>query len=170
MTELEKRDYYGDLQLPFGASEAVVRQRFKRLAKGIHPDVNRAPDAAEHFRRIRMAHDVLVDSRLRAIVDAWYSVSRKFARHRYHIDAPEVSQRPIVQRAQHFDDDRAFSFGCFGLIGFFLALISGLSQVAATPGGAFLVALVVGVVVGTIAAVGGSRFREWLLWLWCLLP
>jgi curved DNA-binding protein CbpA len=163
---LDKRDYYGDLQLPFGASEAVIRQRFKRLARKFHPDVNHAPDAAQSFRRVREAYEVLTDPRRRALVDAWYSVSRHHGRRRYQVDTPEAAPAaPTIRRVQHYEDDRGWSFGCFGLIGFVVALVGALSYVDATPGRALVVAIAVGLLVGLVAALGGARAREWLWWV-----
>ena len=163
----EKRDYYGDLQLPFGASEEVVRQRFKRLARRFHPDVNHAPDAPENFRRVREAYEVLTDPQRRREVDAWYSVAREGVRRRYRVEsAPQSPPPPIrTQRVQRQESDRAWSFGCFGLAAFVLSLLGALSEVTPSWNSALLTAAIVGVVVGCIAALGGARVREWLLWL-----
>ena len=54
--EVAKKDYYGVLKLPAGASDSVVRQRFKRLARRLHPDVNPSPDAAAQFRELCRAY------------------------------------------------------------------------------------------------------------------
>jgi hypothetical protein len=78
--------------------------------------------------------------------------------------------QPRVRRAQHYEDDRTWSFGCFGLLGFLSALVAALSRVDATLGGALLAAVAVGLIAGLLAAVGGPRVREWLWWLWYLLP
>ena len=73
MDILAKKDYFGILRLPPGSSEAVIRHRFKRLARRLHPDVNPSPDAAARFREIREAYDVLTDPVRRAIVDSWFA-------------------------------------------------------------------------------------------------
>jgi DnaJ-class molecular chaperone len=169
MGELERRDYYGDLYLPSGVSDAVIRQRFKRLARKFHPDVNRAADAAERFRRIRLAYEVLTDPRRKAVVESWYSAAKQFGRRRYQGDAAEVPPRPQqgrrAQRFERFEDDRRWVFGCFSLLGFVMALFSGLPAAASSLREAFLIALAAGVAIGLLAAFGGARVRESLLWI-----
>ena len=44
-----------------GASEEEIRRAFRRKAKTVHPDVSDAPDAAEQFKRLKDAHDLLIE-------------------------------------------------------------------------------------------------------------
>ncbi|MCY3697475.1 MAG: J domain-containing protein [Chloroflexi bacterium] len=44
-----------------GASEDEIRRAFRRKAKSVHPDVSDAPDAAEEFKRLKDAHDLLIE-------------------------------------------------------------------------------------------------------------
>lgn len=164
--ELERRDYYGDLLLPYGASEAIVRQRFKRLARKFHPDVNPAPDAAERFRRIRTAYEVLTDPRRRALVDSWYAPTKTVFRRPRRVVAPG-SPQARTRPASYVDNDRAWTFGCVGVLGFLAALLVGLAEQDGSLLRAVLFALVVGAGLGALATARSSSVREWLYW-WLL--
>ncbi len=50
---------YAALGLGLGAGVGDVRAAYRRLARELHPDVNRAPDAAERMRVINAAHAAL---------------------------------------------------------------------------------------------------------------
>ncbi len=49
------------LGLTLAASEEEIRRAFRRKAKSVHPDVSDAPDAAEEFKRLKDAHDLLIE-------------------------------------------------------------------------------------------------------------
>ena len=66
----EKRDYYEVLGLKRGASEDEIKKAFKSMARKYHPDLH--PDdkeAAEKFKEINEAYEVLSDSEKRARYD-----------------------------------------------------------------------------------------------------
>jgi len=57
-----QRDYYEVLGVPEAAGTDDVKKAFRRLAKQYHPDRNpNNPQAAERFKEINEAHDVLSD-------------------------------------------------------------------------------------------------------------
>jgi len=67
---LAKRDYYEVLGVPRNASEADVKKAFRTLARQYHPDANKEdPNAAEKFKEINEAHQVLSDADRRAKYD-----------------------------------------------------------------------------------------------------
>jgi DnaJ domain len=179
--ELAKKDYYGVLKLPAGASEPVIRQRFKRLAKRLHPDVNPSPNAASQFREIREAYDVLTDPVRRAVVDSWYAPQAKPAwRTKSRIaarsspstpaqaggaDAPFTpSQKRPLSPVWTAGSDRVWNFCFFALLGFIAAFISVL-PVTSELSTAVRAGVAVALVAGIIAAIGGEKVREWLLWI-----
>jgi molecular chaperone DnaJ len=62
-------DYYELLGVTRGASDAEIKQSFRRLARKLHPDVSSAPDAEQRFREVAEAYEVLSDPERRALYD-----------------------------------------------------------------------------------------------------
>lgn len=66
----DKRDYYEVLGLQKGASDAEIKKAYRKLAKQYHPDLNPDdPTAAEKFKEINEANQVLSDPEKRAKYD-----------------------------------------------------------------------------------------------------
>ena len=63
------RDYYETLGVPRTASQDEVKRAFRQLARAHHPDVNQDPKAAERFKEINAAYQVLGDPERRARYD-----------------------------------------------------------------------------------------------------
>jgi molecular chaperone DnaJ len=64
------RDYYDVLGVPRDADDATIKKAFRRLARELHPDVNRHdPDAEEKFKEAAEAYEVLSDAERRATYD-----------------------------------------------------------------------------------------------------
>jgi molecular chaperone DnaJ len=67
-----KRDYYDVLGVARGADDAEIKKAFRRLARELHPDVNREdPAAEEKFKEAAEAYEVLSDSDRRATYDRY---------------------------------------------------------------------------------------------------
>ncbi|MCD6097776.1 J domain-containing protein [bacterium] len=67
---MEFKDYYKTLGVPENASEEEIKRAFHRLARKYHPDANpNDPQAAEKFKRISEAYEVLSDKKKRAQYD-----------------------------------------------------------------------------------------------------
>lgn len=65
-------DYYHTLGVPRTADEKEIRQAYRRLARQHHPDVNPGDaDAAERFKSINAAYEVLSDADKRAKYDRY---------------------------------------------------------------------------------------------------
>ena len=67
----DKRDYYEVLELSKGASEEDIKKAYRKLAKKYHPDLNKAPDAADKFKEVQEAYEVLSDPQKKAAYDAY---------------------------------------------------------------------------------------------------
>ena len=66
------RDYYEVLGVNRGSSEAEIKKAFRRLARDLHPDVNRHdPEAEEKFKEAAEAYEVLSDPERRRTYDAF---------------------------------------------------------------------------------------------------
>ncbi len=66
------RDYYEVLGVARDADETTIKKAFRRLARELHPDVNRHdPDAEDKFKEAAEAYEVLSDSERRATYDRY---------------------------------------------------------------------------------------------------
>lgn len=66
---MAKRDFYDVLSVPRSASAEDIRRAHRRLARQLHPDVNKSPDAARQFAAVQEAYEVLSDDHKRAVYD-----------------------------------------------------------------------------------------------------
>lgn len=63
------RDPYRVLGVPDDAAPEEIKLAYRRLTKATHPDVNPAKDAAETFRRVNAAYEILADPERRGRFD-----------------------------------------------------------------------------------------------------
>jgi molecular chaperone DnaJ len=63
------RDYYEILGVPRNSDPEAIRNAYRRLAKQLHPDVNKDPAAEERFKEINEAYSVLSDDQRRSAYD-----------------------------------------------------------------------------------------------------
>ncbi len=68
-TEWLNKDYYQLLGVPQTASDKEITKAYRKLARQLHPDKNADSDAAERFKEIAVAYDVLHDETKRREYD-----------------------------------------------------------------------------------------------------
>ncbi|KAI9254751.1 DnaJ domain-containing protein [Helicostylum pulchrum] len=83
-------DYYKVLELPPDASDADIKKAYKKLALKYHPDKNHEPGAAEKFKNISEAYQILSDPERRRLYDN---------------QEPEISQDPEYEFAYNSRQD-----------------------------------------------------------------
>ncbi|MGE6259459.1 molecular chaperone DnaJ [Heyndrickxia sporothermodurans] len=66
---MSKRDYYEVLGIEKNASKDEIKKAYRKLSKKYHPDINKEADAAEKFKEVKEAYEVLSDDQKRSHYD-----------------------------------------------------------------------------------------------------
>lgn len=64
-------EYYDILGVDRNATEHDIKKAFRRKARELHPDVNKAPDAEDRFKELNEAYDCLSDPQKKAVYDRY---------------------------------------------------------------------------------------------------
>ena len=66
---MDYKDYYAILGVPKTASQAEIKKAYRKLARELHPDTNKDPEAEKRFKDANEAHAVLADPEKRKQYD-----------------------------------------------------------------------------------------------------
>ena len=66
-----KKDYYEVLGVTRNASPEEIKKAFRTLAKTLHPDTNKSPEAESQFKELGEAYDVLSDASKKQVYDTY---------------------------------------------------------------------------------------------------
>ena len=64
-------NYYDILEVSQDATKDEIKSAFRKKARTLHPDVNKAPDAEEKFKELGQAYETLMDDNKRATYDRY---------------------------------------------------------------------------------------------------
>src|SRR5574344_1185584 len=64
-------DYYEILGVSKDADKTEIKSAFRKKARELHPDVNKAPDAEEKFKELGKAYETLMDDDKRTMYDRY---------------------------------------------------------------------------------------------------
>jgi curved DNA-binding protein len=111
---MEYTDYYAVLNVPRDATPDAIKKSYRALARKLHPDVNKDPQAEDRFKRINEAYEVLKDPDKRSKYDQlganWEELERQ----------QEFARAAAQQRTRRRGTARAgASFGGSGFSDFF---------------------------------------------------
>src|SRR5687767_7290880 len=66
---MDYKDYYAILGVPKTASQSEIKKAYRKLARELHPDTNKDPEAEKRFKEANEAHAVLSDAEKRKQYD-----------------------------------------------------------------------------------------------------
>ena len=103
-------NYYEILEVSQTATKEEIKSAFRKKARTLHPDVNKAPDAEEKFKELGKAYETLMDDNKRATYDRYGEDGLK--------NACFDTSGPLAGGFGHLNDIFNSFFGGFGGFGF----------------------------------------------------
>jgi curved DNA-binding protein CbpA len=91
---MNSQQAYKVLELEPGAAYETIRRQYKMLALKYHPDKNKADGAADKYREIKEAHDVLCSHNQDPVSNGWFS--------KYGLDKTELGSSTYARAASDF--------------------------------------------------------------------
>jgi curved DNA-binding protein len=118
---MEYKDYYKILGVGKSASKEEIQRAYRKLARKLHPDVNKSPDAQTKFVEINEAYEVLKDHEKRKHYDEY----GEFWRGSQQPKSPPGQGEEKFSRSFHFGTGSNFDFQAQGFSDFFQNLFGG---------------------------------------------
>lgn len=155
---MARPDPYKVLGVRVDASPAAIKRAYLRLAKKLHPDVNRSREAHENFLEVKEAYETLSSPLLRQEYDAkrarsppavWQTPPPIHRARVIRVTVPYAAKEPKAVRVRTGSDDRRRRQLSFA----YTAVTSGLSVVFLA--GSFLLVALGGLVPGVVSFVMG---------------
>ncbi|GGK31214.1 hypothetical protein GCM10008955_26330 [Deinococcus malanensis] len=69
--DMDRLGYYRLLEVPYTATQEEIKRAYRDLVKKHHPDRNPSPEAADNFRAIVQAYEVVGKAEIRRTYDEW---------------------------------------------------------------------------------------------------
>lgn len=98
----EPRDFYEVLGVARNATAEEIQRAYRKLARRWHPDLNKSADAADRFKEITEANEVLSDPDSRKRYDAF---GADFRRVPPDVDPDEWARRGAAPRGSGFGEE-----------------------------------------------------------------
>nr|XP_061806110.1 curved DNA-binding protein-like [Nerophis lumbriciformis] len=102
MATIEEENLYKILGVPSTATQSEIQSAYKKKARKLHPDVNKAPDAEDQFKQLAAAYAILKDERQRARYD------------KYGISGGKAGREPPKRRSTSYNTNTKYRPRDFG--------------------------------------------------------
>lgn len=122
MPQQLKRDYYEVLGVSRNATEKEIKQKYRKLVRQYHPDLNPGKkDAEERFKEIQEAYEVLSDPEKRKLYDRFgHQWRAAWQAKQQGIDVENIGWMPPTSEGTGFEWDFGNVRDLFGSFGDFL--------------------------------------------------
>lgn len=107
---MEYKDYYKILGVERGASDADIKQAYRRLARKYHPDVSKEANAEEKFKDLQEAYEVLKDKEKRA---AYNELGANWRQGQEFRPPPGWGENTQFHRSGNFEEEDLGGFSDF---------------------------------------------------------
>ncbi len=105
MNTANEETLYSVLGVPKTATHQEIQSAFKKKARELHPDVNKASDAEDKFKRLVQAYEVLKDEQKRARYDTFGTINGKIPHKKKAKTRPHsTANGPAGPSAKHSGD------------------------------------------------------------------
>ena len=98
--EMLKSDLYGIVGVDRNASDAEIKKAYRTKSRKLHPDRNKAENAAELFHQLQEAHEFLLNPALRAKYNIHLDHFQKREEQKKHLDQARRSKIDLLEKRE----------------------------------------------------------------------